>query len=167
MTESQNEKKARAHATYMSLARAVHSLDMVLDGQCESLGLSPSQFHVLEHLLLFGPMATGELADSIRFGDSTISVVTRNLQRSGLVVRRAHETDGRKAIVHLTREGKELIQRILPKRAKILRAKMCVLGKREQENLERLCRKLEQGDAVKFVMEITALDEEEEEEDGG
>ena len=162
MAESQNNRKARAMATYMSLARAVHSLDMVLDGQCESLGLSPSQFRVLEHLRLFGPMATGELADSIRFGDSTISVVTRNLERSGLVVRRAHESDGRKAIVHLTRAGKELIERILPKRAKILRAQMCVLGKREQENLEHLCGKLEEGDVVKFVMEITAVDEEEE-----
>jgi len=161
MAESQNERKARALATYMSLARAVDSLDMLLDGQCESLGLTRSQFHVLEHLRLFGPMATGELADRIRFGDSTVSVVTRNLQRSGLVVRRAHETDGRKAVVHLTREGKELIERILPKRAKILRAKMCVLGKREQENLDRLCRKLAEGDEVKFVREITAVDEEE------
>jgi len=66
-----------------------------------------------------------------------------------------------KAVVHLTREGKELIERILPKRAKILRAKMCVLGKREQENLDRLCRKLAEGDEVKFVREITAVDEEE------
>jgi MarR family 2-MHQ and catechol resistance regulon transcriptional repressor len=161
MAESHTERKARALATYMSLARALHSLDMILDGQSESYGLSRSQFRVLEHLRLHGPMATGKLADRILFGDSTISVVTRNLQRSGLVVRRAHETDGRKAIVHLTREGKELIEEILPKRAKLLRAKLCVLGKREQQNLSHLCEKLAEGDEVKFVMEITAVDEDE------
>lgn len=161
MAESQLERKARALATYASLARAVDSLDNLLDRQCENAGLSRSQFRVLEHLLLHGPTATGELAEKIMFGDSTISVVTRNLARAGLVTRRADESDGRKAIVDLTREGRELIQRILPHRAKILRAQMCVLGKREQENLERLCRKLADGDVVKFVQEITAVDEDE------
>lgn len=158
MAESQHEKQARALATYASLARALDSLDSLLDPQCENAGLSRSQFRVLEHLLLYGPAATGELAKKIQFGDSTISVVTRNLARAGLVARRADKADGRKAIVDLTREGRELIQRLLPHRAKILRAQMCVLGKREQENLERLCRKLADGDVVKFVEEITAVD---------
>jgi DNA-binding MarR family transcriptional regulator len=162
MAESQKDKKARAVATYMSLARAVHSLNNILDRQCETLGLSPSQFRVLEHLLLFGPMATGDLARSVLFGDSTISVVAKNLERSGLVARRADEADGRKAIVHLTREGQKLVEGIVPKRAKVLRAKMCVLGKQEQENLERLCRKLAAGDAVKFTLEMMMVDEDEE-----
>jgi len=161
MAESQREKKARAVATYASLTRATHSLDNLLDRQCENLGLSPSQFRVLEHVLLHGPIATGDLAEKIMFGDSTISVVTKNLEREGLVVRRADENDGRKAIVHLTSKGKELIQSILPKRAKVLRAQMCVLGKREQENLERLCRKLAEGDPVKFLLEMTMVDEDE------
>jgi MarR family transcriptional regulator, 2-MHQ and catechol-resistance regulon repressor len=159
--ESQKDKKERALGTYASLTRAVYSLDDLLNRQCEFFELSPSQYRVLEHLLLFGPMATGELAGRIMFGDSTISVVTKNLESWGLVVRRAHETDGRKAIVDLSDEGRKLIEQILPKRAKILRAKMCVLGKREEENLERLCRKLAQGDAVAFMLEITAVDEDE------
>jgi MarR family transcriptional regulator, 2-MHQ and catechol-resistance regulon repressor len=159
MAESSEERKRLALATYASLARAVHTLDDLLDRQCETFGLTSSQFRVLEHLLLHGPVATGELASSVMFGDSTISVVTRNLERAGLVVRRADKADGRKAIVHLTAEGKKLVERILPKRGKVLRASMCVLGKREQENLERLCRKLAEGDAVKFVLEITLDDE--------
>jgi MarR family transcriptional regulator, 2-MHQ and catechol-resistance regulon repressor len=158
MAESQNDKKARALATYKSLARAVYSLDDLLDRQCEFLGLSPSQYRVLEHLLFYGPIATGELAAKIMFGDSTISVVTKNLERSGLVVRRADQTDSRKAIVHLTAEGKSVVQNILPKRARVLRAKMCVLGKREQENLSRLCLKLAEGDPVKFMIEMTMED---------
>ncbi|HKV04151.1 MAG TPA: MarR family transcriptional regulator [Candidatus Acidoferrales bacterium] len=152
MAESQREKKARALGTYASLARAVHTLNNLLDRQCENLGFTPSQFRVLEHLLLYGPMATGELAEGVLFGDSTISVVAKNLESAGLLARRADETDGRKAIVELTREGRKLVAEMVPKRAKVLRAMMCVLGKREQENLERLYRKLEQGDAVKFTL---------------
>ena len=159
MAESTEEKKQRALATYASLKRAVHSLDDLLDQQCAQFGLTSSQFRVLEHLLHHGPTATGELASSVMFGDSTISVVTRNLESDGLVDRRPDKTDGRKAIVHLTAEGKKLVERILPKRGKVLRAKMCVLGKREQENLEHTCRKLAEGDATKFILELTLDDE--------
>lgn len=112
MADSQKDKQALAMATYSSLARAIYSLDDLLDRQCECLGVSPSQYRVLEHLLFHGPMATGELAAQIMLGDSTISVVTTNLERQGLLVRCADETDGRKAIVHLTAEGKKLIQNI-------------------------------------------------------
>ena len=158
MAEPLNDKKILALATYANLARAVHSLDDLLERQCDTFGLTSSQFRVLEYLRLYGPVATGELASSVMFGDSTISVVTRNLESAGLVVRRADKTDGRKAIVHLTPEGKKMVEKILPKRGKVLRAKMCVLGKGEQENLDRMCRKLAEGDAVKFALEMTMDD---------
>lgn len=161
MHESHQEKEARALATYLSLARAVYSLDGLLNRQCENFGLSKSQFLVLDHLLAFGPMTTGDLAAKVMFGDSTISVVTRNLERSGLLVRRAHGTDGRKVIVHLTAKGEQLVRTIVPQRTRVLRAKMCVLGKREQESLERLCRKLAEGDAARFVLEMTMVEVEE------
>ena len=159
MAETQRDKRIRALALYASLERALYSLDELLDNQCMSYGLSRSQYRVLEHLFLFGAMATGALAGRVLFGESTISVVTKNLAKVGLLVRRGDETDGRKAIVHLTDVGKSLVGEILPKRAKLLRAKICVLGKHEQEHLARLCRKLAQGDAVIFMMEITIDDE--------
>ena len=64
MAEPLNDKKILALATYASLARAVHSLDDLLDRQCETLGLTSSQFRVLERLLLYGPAATGELTSA-------------------------------------------------------------------------------------------------------
>jgi MarR family transcriptional regulator, 2-MHQ and catechol-resistance regulon repressor len=158
MAETQRDKKVRALGVYLSLERALYSLDELLDSQCATFGLSRSQYRVLEHVFLFGAMATGELAGRVMFGDSTISQVTKNLEREGLLVRRDDETDGRKAIIQLTDAGKNLAGEILPKRAKILRAKVCVLGKHEQEHLARLCGKLAQGDAVKFMMEITLDD---------
>jgi len=158
MAETEKDRKDRALETYASLARALHSLDRLLDNQSATFGLSPSQWRVLEYLLLSGPMATGELAERVMCGSSTVSVITRNLARAGLLTRRAHPSDGRKEVVQLTREGRELVEKILPKRAKVLRARMCVLGKREEEHLDRLCRKLAEGDAVRFVMEMTRED---------
>lgn len=158
MAETQRDKRIRALALYASLERALYSVDELLDNQCATFGLSRSQYRVLEHLFLYGPMATGRLAGRVLFGESTISVVTRNLAKVGLLVRRDDEADGRKAIVHLTDVGKELVGEILPKRAKLLRPKMCVLGKHEQEHMARLCEKLLRGDAVQFMLEISRED---------
>lgn len=158
MAETQRDKRIRALALYASLEQALYSLDELLNNQCANYGLSRSQYRVLEHLYLHGPMATGMLAGRVLFGESTISVVTRNLAKVGLLVRRGDDTDGRKAIVHLTDVGRELVAEILPKRAKLLRARTCVLGKHEQEHLYRLCGKLAQGDPVRFMNEITLED---------
>ncbi|MDR3722124.1 MAG: winged helix DNA-binding protein [Candidatus Acidoferrales bacterium] len=162
MSESQQEKKERAVATYWSLMRAVHELEYLMYRQCGNFGLTTSQYMVLEHVLEFGPMPTGEIAEKLTFGDSTISVVVKHLGHAGLLVRRPHATDKRKVVVHLTAKGEALVRMIRPKRAKVLRAKMCVLGKREQENMERICEKLAKGDPVKFVLEMTRVDEDEE-----
>jgi DNA-binding MarR family transcriptional regulator len=98
---------------------------------------------------------TGELARRISFGDSTISGVSRNLQRAGLVARWAHQTDGRKAMVGLTPKGLKLIQEILPQRARLVRARMCVLARAQQENLQRICLRLAEGDDAKFAIAMT------------
>ena len=111
MAETQRDKRIRALALYASLERALYSLDELLDNQCASYGLSRSQYRVLEHLFLYGAMATGRLAGRVLFGESTISVVTKNLAKVGLLVRRGDDADGRKAIVHLTEVGKSLLGR--------------------------------------------------------
>jgi len=163
MKEPRKDMETRAFVTYASLRRALHALDNLMDHQCAAWGLSQCQFRVLEHLLESGPIATGELAESILFGDSTISVVTRNLARAGLLTRRTDENDKRKAIVQLTPKGRKLVEDMMPERAEYLRAKTCVLGKREEEYLIYLCQKLAAGDPIKFVLEISAAEREEEE----
>jgi DNA-binding MarR family transcriptional regulator len=63
---------------------------------------------------------------------------------------------GRKIVLlRLTPEGKELIAHVFPKHAKVVKSHMKVLDGREQVTLSRLCRKLREGDIVKFVREIT------------
>jgi hypothetical protein len=41
---------------------------------------------------------------------------------------------------------------------KVVRARMNVLSNREQEMLRRLCRKLDLGNPMKFVRELTKVD---------
>jgi hypothetical protein len=64
-------------------------------------------------------------------------------------------------VVILTPLGAELIGSVLPKQAKLAKAWMRALHGREQESLSRLCRKLREGDVLKFMSEMTHEDVEE------
>jgi DNA-binding MarR family transcriptional regulator len=76
---------------------------------------------------------------------------------------RGHESERRKLKAHLTPEGRRLIARVFPLYARMVRAQMCALSFAQQELLSRLCQKLEEGDAARFVVEITRGDWEDEE----
>ena len=62
--------------------------------------------------------------------------------------------------MRLTRSEKKFMENALPSHSKAVRALMRVLNAKEQDSLSRLCRKLREGDALKFVAEIMYGDEE-------
>ena len=57
------------------------------------------------------------------------------------------------------RKGKQFMANVLPKQSKLVKELMRDLGRREQETLSRICRKLRAGDVVKFIKEIRMEDE--------
>ncbi len=156
------QRQARALAAYSHLADALGRLNQLLENQLRGFDLTPGQFQVLETLAREGPMNQAQLAAHTWRTDGDVYQVLKRLTRRGLVVRRAHDTDGRKRQVHLTPEGRKLISRVLPLREQVIRARMSVLKKREQQNLARLCQKLAEGDPVKFMLQLTSEDATEE-----
>jgi hypothetical protein len=52
------------------------------------------------------------------------------------------------------------MSQVLPRHSKLVKSLMRVLDAREQGSLSRICRKLQEGDVLKFVREITMEDEE-------
>jgi DNA-binding MarR family transcriptional regulator len=158
MLDPLSQRQARALTAYYQLAEAVGRLNQLLENQLRGFELTPGQFQVLEALLREGPMNQAQLAAQTLRTDGDVYQVLTRLARRGLVVRRAHDTDGRKRQVHLTPEGRKLITKVLPMREQVIRARMGVLKKREQQNLARLCQKLAEGDAVKFVLQLTRED---------
>ena len=77
-------------------------------------------------------------------------------------VRRGKPRRGPKVrVVSLTRDGRKLIATVLPRQAKMVKAMMRALDLREQDTLGRLCRKLREGDIVKYFQEIRMQDADE------
>lgn len=162
MTVTLKQRKELAHAAYAEFVRANEKLNLLLDNQLRGFDLTDGQFRVLETLLRAGPMSQADLAERISRDNSDVHVIAANLAKRGLAARRAHDTDRRKVSVHLTPAGRKLITKFLPRRAKLVWAQITALSWGEQQMLRRICKKLAEGDPVKFVLEMTRVGADEE-----
>ncbi len=77
-------------------------------------GLSWGGFTILFVLWVWGDQETGELAQAANLAKGTLSGMLRTLERSNLVSRSQHPTDGRRVVVHLESEGKSRMESVFP-----------------------------------------------------
>lgn len=136
----------RALNAYINLARASDSLLGRMSAQLEREGLTTGQFGVLEALLHIGPMCQHTLGKKLLRSGGNITMVVDNLEKHGWVRRERQEDDRRLIKIHLTPQGRKLIERVFPEHASAIKKEMSVLQPREQESLRRICRKLGRGD---------------------
>jgi MarR family transcriptional regulator, 2-MHQ and catechol-resistance regulon repressor len=139
---------------YANLVRATASLEALLSRQLEGLGLTMGQFRVLEALLHLGPMSHAALCRRLLCGHGNMSVLIANLERRGLIDRKARSANKHRKTPYLSPKGKKLIEEVFPFHARLVRAQMGALTNREQEALRRMCAKLGHADPVRFVAEL-------------
>ena len=136
--------------TFIKLTRSVNSLMSRLS-QRGALGeLTLSQFGVMEALYHLGPMCQNELATKILKSSGNMTLVIDNLEKNHLVTRLRNLDDRRMITIHLTEDGEQLIQQVLPAQVAAITAEMSALTPEEQQNLGDLCRKLGNKDSAAF-----------------
>jgi len=179
---TQKEKTERAFCAYLDLLDAEERLKAALRGPLELVDLTVEGFRLLEMLDREGALP---LADVVRRRgrdrEATYDVIAR-LERHGWVRRafvklppvefklahlpRAMKDEPREGrrmtVVGLTAPGKKFIGEVLTRYSKVVKSIMGGVNFREMESLSRICRKLREGDAVKFLREMRMMDEEEE-----
>jgi MarR family transcriptional regulator, 2-MHQ and catechol-resistance regulon repressor len=136
------DEEARALRAYVKLLRAAESVTGRLAARVQQAGLTWSQFGALEALLHLGPLCQRDLGEKLLKSTGNITMVVDNLERRGLVRRERRRDDRRYVTVHLTDEGRALIERLFPEHAAAIAAEMRALTPEEQDELGRLCRKL-------------------------
>jgi MarR family 2-MHQ and catechol resistance regulon transcriptional repressor len=97
---------------FLVLWKAARAVEVYAEKSITDLEMCGSDFAVLEALLHKGPLLINEIGKKVLLTSGSITVAVDRLEKRGLVERRAHGTDRRARIVHLTREGKKLITRI-------------------------------------------------------
>ncbi|CAB1062491.1 Transcriptional regulator, MarR family [Olavius sp. associated proteobacterium Delta 1] len=140
-----NNKEVRALGTYVKLMRAAESITSRVHKHLSSVGLTVSQFGVLEAIFHLGPLSQRDLGRKILRSSGNITMVIDNLEKRRLVRRERDASDRRMFIVHLTGEGQKLIGKIFPSHAALITNELSVLNATDQKILGDLCKKVGVG----------------------
>ena len=128
---------------FLVLWKAVSAVEAYAQNSIAELEMCGSDFAVLEALLHKGPLPINEIGKKVLLTSGSITVAVDRLESKGLVERRASGTDRRARIVHLTKDGRELITRIYADHASDMeRLAAASLSRAERETLIRLLKKI-------------------------
>lgn len=157
MSKEQSLKGGSGVHVFLVLWKAARAVETYAENSIAELEMCGSDFGVLEALLHKGPLPINEIGKKVLLTSGSITVAVDRLESKKLVERRASGTDRRARIVHLTKDGKELITRIYAAHATDMeRLAAASLSRAERETLIRLLKKigyeavarLEEGDSI-------------------
>lgn len=127
---------------FIKLVRSVESINSAQSKSLAKENLTISQFGALEALLHLGPLNQREIGKKLLKSGGNITLVIDNLEKRGLVKRKADTKDRRAVIVNLTAKGRKFIKEYFPKHLALLVEEFSVLTDDEKDTLASLCKKL-------------------------
>src|SRR5216110_2322128 len=128
---------------FLVLWKAARAAQAYAEKSILELEMCASDFAVLEALLHKGPLPVNEIGKKIQLTSGSITVAVDRLEARSLVERRAHGTDRRARIVHLTKAGRKVITRAYAQHAADLEQLMSAsLTTRERATLISLLKKI-------------------------
>lgn len=128
----------------IALSRSVQRIRRKEQTEIAQHGLTLSQFAVLEALYHKGPLRIQDLLTKTLSTGGNMTVVIRNLIRSGYITKRKDEIDRRASIVELTDNGERLISSIFPDHRRTIDSLFETLNTEEKEQMLQLLKKLNQ-----------------------
>src|SRR2546428_1496063 len=96
---------------FLVLGKSARAVEAYAEKSVAQLEMCGSDFAVLEALLQKGPLPVNEIGKKVLLTSGSSTVAVDRLETKGLVERRAHGTDRRARVVHLTKEGRKGITR--------------------------------------------------------
>lgn len=128
---------------FLVLWKAARAVEAYAEKSISQLEMCGSDFAVLEALLHKGPLPINEIGKKVLLTSGSITVAVDRLETKGLVERRAHGSDRRARIAHLTKEGRKLITRVYADHAADMeQLASASLTRAERETLIRLLKKI-------------------------
>lgn len=128
---------------FLVLWKGARAVQAYAEKSVLELEMCGSDFAVLEALLHKGPLPVNEIGKKVLLTSGSITVAVDRLETKALVERRAHGTDRRARIVHLTKEGRKMITRAYRQHAADMeRLASASLSSSERKTLIRLLKKI-------------------------
>jgi MarR family 2-MHQ and catechol resistance regulon transcriptional repressor len=128
--------------SFIKLTRAADSVRGRISSVINTSEITESQFYVLDSLYHSGPLTQKDIGEKVFRSGGNITLVIDNLEKQGYVKRVRGKEDRRYFTIHLTRAGKNLMDKIFPGFVKAVKEEMNVLGDMEHKRLQELCKKV-------------------------
>ena len=130
----------------IAVSRALRRIHAEPEALLRERGVTPAQFAVLELLLHKGEQTVGEIVERILMTPGNVTVVVRNLERSGLIVRRPDPGDRRIGRISLSDCGESLISELFPEHEKAISRSLAILSQAEKRTIVRLMSRIARQD---------------------
>lgn len=127
---------------WLVLMKAFRALERRANASVEGLGLCLSDFAILEILLHRGPLPVNAIGARIPLTSGSTTTAVDRLERRRLVQRELDAKDRRTRVVHLTREGRLLIEDAFARHSADMETATSGLNATEKATATRLLRKL-------------------------
>ena len=131
-----------APRVWLVLAKCHRALSQIAEGSIEEAGLCLTDFMALEALLHKGPLTITEIQSKVGLASGSMTAAVDRLDQKGLVVREPAPGDRRAKLLHLTPEGRRVVETVFRRHAAELAAAMAVLNPTEKRQLHALLKKL-------------------------
>lgn len=126
----------------IALMRTTLSESRRMQNYLSTYDLTPPQFGVLEALYHLGDLKIGDLLEKTLSTSGNMTVVVKNLEKSGYVERHHCPNDKRSFIIRLTTKGYTLIETVFIPHLEELKNFLSPLEIEEKEQLIQLLKKL-------------------------
>lgn len=123
------------------MRKAFRTIDGKVSETFKKFGLTPTQFGVMDVLNSKGRMKIGELINHMLATSGNMTVVIKNMEKKGWLIREACPVDKRAFEVDLTDEGRRIIQAAIPPHQRAIEKTFSVLTPEEQAQLVELMKK--------------------------
>ena len=141
-------QEIRSLDAYIKLLRATDAVTSRINRHETTKEIGATQFGAMEMLYHLGPVHQNEIGKKLLISKSNVVAVVDKLEARGLVRRERSLEDRRCIFVHLTEQGRAMIEEILPEHVAAITQEMSYLSADELVELGRLCRKLGLGEKV-------------------
>lgn len=136
------KKEVNTLNSFIKLTRAADSIRSRVSPIINTSETTESQFYVLDSLYHSGPLTQKDIGEKVFRSGGNITLVIDNLEKQGYVKRVRGKEDRRYFTIHLTKAGKNLMDKIFPQFLSAIKDEMNVLGETEHKQLQELCKKV-------------------------
>jgi MarR family transcriptional regulator, 2-MHQ and catechol-resistance regulon repressor len=133
---------ADAPRLWLVLSRCHRAVSQIAEHSIEEAGLCLTDFAALEALLHKGPLTITEIQGKVLLASGSMTAAVDRLEKKGLIKRGPAPSDRRAKVLHLTPEGKRVVEAAFSRHAAELESAMAVLDASEKRRLHALLKKL-------------------------